>query len=303
MTVPSSYHVYNAFPSPTDDRFKGNPAAVIVLPDSDQTGEVLDDVLDVFPPASELQATAVKINLPMTAYIVPLASPAQSPKFALRWFNIAHEAPACGHATNASVTHIFNSERWKDVPQIELLSRNGVIIARRGDEGRVTFRFPAHLGLVEQNKQEAEEIVGKFAKAITKGSLGHVERVLRSDVFTVIQFSKDDKIGFEDLQLDLQELSKQLSPRSVLLTQDLGDNEITARAISTAGFIAEDAATGSAHCALVPLHTRGKTGKQAVRSQQLSERGGLLFFEYTPGEPYVYIQGHTEDVGPREWSA
>lgn len=206
MTVPSSYHVYNAFPSPTDDRFKGNPAAVIVLPDSDQTGEVLDDVLDVFPPASELQATAVKINLPMTAYIVPLASPAPSPKFALRWFNIAHEAPACGHATNASVTHIFNSERWKDVPQIELLSRNGVIIARRGDEGRVTFRFPAHLGLVEQNKQEAEEIVGKFAKAITKGSLGHVERVLRSDVFTVIQFSKDDKIGFEDLQLDLQEL-------------------------------------------------------------------------------------------------
>src|SRR5688572_4444381 len=83
MQVPL-YHI-DAF---TDVPFRGNPAAVCILPE----GTALDDVT--------LQSIAREMNLSETAFVWPRrADPLQ---FALRWFAPRAEIALCGHATLAT---------------------------------------------------------------------------------------------------------------------------------------------------------------------------------------------------------
>lgn len=109
--------IYKAFTSPAAS---GNPAAVIVLPKSgvnnhEQASSHINE--DDFPyalspPESTLQAVAKQINLPMTAFLIPLAASTndcESVHYALRWFNPTNEAPLCGHATIALSYHLFNT--------------------------------------------------------------------------------------------------------------------------------------------------------------------------------------------------
>ncbi len=78
----------------TDTPFKGNPAAVCVLP----------------APRDEawMQAVAREMNLSETAFLHP-----QDGGFALRWFTPAVEVALCGHATVASA-HVLWTEGHLD---------------------------------------------------------------------------------------------------------------------------------------------------------------------------------------------
>ena len=207
MSIPSTYHLYDAFADPKNDRFKGNPAGVFILPDSTTDGTSLDDILSSFPPETLLQDTATKLGLPMTAWILPLAPTPTKARFGLRWFNEAHEAPSCGHATLAATQHVLNSDRWKEFGEIEFLSRNGIVLAKRGDEGRAAFRFPAHTQLQVQSDKDKSTVKDGLQKSVRKGDLNGLETVLQSDVFTVLVFDKDSKIGYGDLDIDFQELA------------------------------------------------------------------------------------------------
>src|SRR3546814_379040 len=66
----------------TDQRFKGNPAAVVPL--------------NTWLPEADMQAIATENNLSETAFFVR-----EDGKFLIRWFSPMTEITFCGHATLA----------------------------------------------------------------------------------------------------------------------------------------------------------------------------------------------------------
>ncbi|KAJ7756927.1 Diaminopimelate epimerase-like protein [Mycena metata] len=93
--MPPTQLAYNVFDAFTAKRFRGNPAAVIVLqPDHGLSDEIL-------------QLIGREFNLSETAFLVPLEDHREdAPHFSLRWFTPHLEAPLCGHATLAAACHL-----------------------------------------------------------------------------------------------------------------------------------------------------------------------------------------------------
>ena len=81
----------------TTRRFRGNPAAVVLL--------------SSFPGESLMQAVAAENMLPETAFLVPDKS-----DYRLRWFTPTTEVPLCGHASYARrIWGIFSPLRKSNV--------------------------------------------------------------------------------------------------------------------------------------------------------------------------------------------
>ena len=73
----------------TNERFKGNPAAVCPL--------------DSWLPDAVMQNIAAENNLAETAFVV-----AEGNEYEIRWFTPTVEVDLCGHATLASAYVLFN---------------------------------------------------------------------------------------------------------------------------------------------------------------------------------------------------
>ena len=106
------YSALNAFASAPSG---GNPAAVVLLDPATSDIRDGDDIKPLFPADAKMQAIATAIDYPMTAFLVPLkgtkgqqAVAGQTDRFALRWFNPAHEVWLCGHATMALSHYLVN---------------------------------------------------------------------------------------------------------------------------------------------------------------------------------------------------
>jgi PhzF family phenazine biosynthesis protein len=127
-----AYTVIDAFSTAA---FRGNPAAVIILPPS----------LEL--PDETLLAVAQEFNLPMTAFIhlnrAHDPSIATDPAFRLRWFNTQHEYHFCGHATLAAAHVLFSSEQLgANIHEIAFTTLAGQLKARKiGSE--IELNFPA----------------------------------------------------------------------------------------------------------------------------------------------------------------
>jgi hypothetical protein len=106
------YAAVNAF---TSSPSAGNPAAIVILDACTETISDGTDIRPLFPADTTLQAIATAIDYPMTAFLVPLtgsagqaASAGETDRYALRWFNPAHEVWICGHATMALSHYLVN---------------------------------------------------------------------------------------------------------------------------------------------------------------------------------------------------
>lgn len=127
------YTVIDAF---STSAFRGNPAAVIVLPPSFEL------------PDETLLAVAQEFNLPMTAFIhldhAHDQSTVTDAAFRLRWFNTQHEYHFCGHATLAAAQVLFSSSEQLDAntQEIAFTTLAGELKARKiGSE--IELNFPA----------------------------------------------------------------------------------------------------------------------------------------------------------------
>lgn len=124
------YTVIDAF---TTAAFRGNPAAVIILPPSFEL------------PDETLLAVAQEFNLPMTAFIHLNHFHDQSvtdSAFRLRWFNTQHEYHFCGHATLAAAHVLFSSsgQLGTNTHEIDFTTLAGQLKARKiGSEIELTF--------------------------------------------------------------------------------------------------------------------------------------------------------------------
>lgn len=244
VTVP--YVTYNAFTRSTGEA--GNPAAVVLLSPSAITVEAEhpSGSVDWRWNGSErfMPDVAAKINLPMTAFLVPQESPGH---YLLRWFDPVNEMPLCGHATIALSTYIF-SER-PDLEELQLRTKvHGTVVARKSadplspgtsDDPLVSIDFPELGGLVQiestlGSRQKWVQIMNDI-EAASSGSTFRREDVLevwQSDQYLLLEFDEGVDIGKiqvdcktlaslcgHPLDLRADETQGGFAPRKVLLTQ------------------------------------------------------------------------------------
>jgi PhzF family phenazine biosynthesis protein len=236
--------------------FAGNSAAVLVLesePD-DESGS----------------AIGTELNQPATAVVWPAGEPG---RFGLRWFTAHGELDLCGHGTLAAARVLFdNGHAVGD--RIRFDTRYGQLEAVDAGEF-VQLRLPS---LAPEPLADDE-----LAQAVRALLPVPVTELLRNDLDLMAVL--DSPATVRDLKLDLAAL-RELPVRGLIVTavrEDLaGESDIAAD--GTADFVsrffqvatgAEDAVTGSAHCALGPFWI-GRLGRQPLTGRQLSARGGLI---------------------------
>ena len=107
----------------THERFKGNPAAVCLLPGPRELWW--------------MQSVAAEMNLSETAFVVP--EPDGS--FGIRWCTPAVEVSLCGHATLASSHALLEAGLVRPDATIRFNSKSGPLRARR-DGSWIRAGFP-----------------------------------------------------------------------------------------------------------------------------------------------------------------
>jgi PhzF family phenazine biosynthesis protein len=232
--------------------FRGNPACVL-------------EPFDAWPDAGWMLKLAAENNQAETAYLLKTGDPA---RFGLRWFTPMLEVPLCGHATLASA-HVLFAEMGLRGESITFDTQSGPLIVSKAAE-TYAMDFPASPpartscpnGLAKALGVEPEEVwAAQFLVAILKDEAQ--VRALAPDIAAIKSISGAATGGRGNL--------------IVAAPADAGSPyDVVDRFFAPGSGIAEDPATGSAHCILSPLYAQ-KLGRTAVRFlQAYPGRGGRL---------------------------
>jgi PhzF family phenazine biosynthesis protein len=227
----------------TRQRFRGNPAAVLVL--------------ETYPDAATMLAIAAENNLAETAFLVP-----DGARYHLRWFTPRLEVPLCGHATLASAAVVL--ERLtpeRDTVSFETLS-GPLHVSRHDDIYRLDL--PAR-------PSEPIEVTDTISRA-----LGAEPAQLWVNRFNYMAVY-DDAEAVRALEPDMAAVAA-LDRLGVIATAPGGyggDHDMVSRYFAPAKGIPEDPVTGAAHCTLTPYWS-ARLGKRELRAHQASPRGGEM---------------------------
>ena len=222
--------------------FGGNPAAVCPLE------SWLDD--------ATLQSIATENNLSETAFFV-----GRDGKYDIRWMTPTAEVDLCGHATLASGWVVMNRlDRGRD--QVVFGSRSGPLtVARQGD--LLALDFPARPPEPVGNAQVVGEALGRAPR-----------QVLAARDYLALYDTEEE---VRALRPDMARVAA-LDRHAVIASAPGKSADFVSRFFAPAWGVAEDPATGSSHCTLVP-YWAGRLGKDRLRALQVSPRGGELFCE------------------------
>ncbi len=224
--------------------FGGNPAAVCRLE------RPLDDRTSL--------AIAAENNLPATAFYWP-----DGADFALRWFAPAAELELCGHGTLATGYVVLNLlEPGRQSARFS--TRSGWLEVER-DGMRLALDFPA----LPARREHPPAIVG--------GALGITPKEVWEADRGMAVLERADQV--RDLRPDLDAIAA-LPFAGLIVTAPgfHGDCDFVSRYFAPKYGIAEDYATGSAHCVSTP-YWAGVLGKSQLFARQLSSRGGEFWVE------------------------
>ena len=247
----------------TDQPFRGNPAAVCILPESHEGHD-----------AAWMQSVASEMNLSETAFLQGVED-----GFNLRWFTPAVEVDLCGHATLASAHILYEIGQLKPDQEARFQTKSGLLTAKKlGNE--IELNFPAMppepvndgLGLAEALGVEPEYLgQSKFDYLVQVGSEGEVRE------------AKPDYVKL-----------KELGVRGVMLTSisESTDFDFISRFFAPGAGIDEDPVTGSAHCCLAPFWSE-ILGKKEMVAFQASARGGVVRVRVGPERVYLGGQALT----------
>lgn len=223
----------------TDRPFCGNPAAVCLLAE----------------PADEawMQSVAAEMNLSETAFVW-----ANDDGFGLRWFTPTVEVDLCGHATVASAHVLWADGRLAADEPARFQTRSGLLTARQHD-GWIELDFPA-------DPPEAVSVGGLESLGAPATWVG------RSGESVVVEVDGEEVL--RTLEPDPRRIAD-VPAKVVLVTSraSRGDADYVLRVFGPRVGIAEDPATGSAHCVLGPLWGE-RLGKDELVARQVSRRGG-----------------------------
>ena len=226
----------------TSEPFRGNPAAVCVLPG----------------PADPawMQKVALEMNLSETAFLHR-----EDGCWRLRWFTPAFEIDLCGHATLASAHALWEAGESEEVLRFQ--TKSGELRARRTDE-LIELDFPV------LQPERCGEIPAALSAALPGVS---IRGCYRAGKFLTAELAQ-----VRNLQPNFTKITKL---GGFLLVTAQGDGQpyhFESRFFAPKAGIPEDPVTGSAHCVLTPLWAQ-RLGLKKMKAYQASARGGELEVE------------------------
>ena len=255
----------------TDAPFKGNPAAVCLMP-----CDLEDDLY---------QNIAKEMNLSETAFVEETSLKGI---YNLRWFTPAREVPLCGHATLASAYVLFEHAGF-DGERITFHTLSGALYAENTPDG-VRLDFPRNDPFEVDPPEEVLEALGvSEPKEVQYSDTNQKLLVLLGDPAEVRSCSPD----FEALLA----ADNPLGWRGVIVTaKGPSPYDFVSRFFAPLMGINEDPVTGSAHTVLAP-YWADRLGKNVMEAYQSSERGGELHVELTGERVLITGKATTVVVG------
>ncbi len=250
----------------TDKPFRGNPAAVCILPAAADP--------------EWMQNVAKEMNLSETAFLFP-----QAEGFNLRWFTPAVEVDLCGHATLASAHALWELGYLELNATAQFFTRSGLLTAsRQGDW--IELNFPV---------TPPEKVIA-FPDNLAV-ALGVTPKYVGKN-----QFDYLIEVDSEEIVREMQPnftLLKTFPVRGFIVTSlanNLTNNtgyDFVSRFFAPGAGIDEDPVTGSAHCCLAPFWHE-KLNKTEFLAYQASARGG--FVKVRSQGDRVYLGGQAVTV-------
>ncbi|HZR12893.1 MAG TPA: PhzF family phenazine biosynthesis protein [Acidimicrobiia bacterium] len=230
----------------TDERFRGNPAAVCLL--------------DRPVTAAWMQSVAAEMNLAETAFVLPLDD-----VLTLRWFTPTTEVPLCGHATLATAHVLWETDRIAADEDATFSTLSGALRCRRDDE-RIAMDFPA--------ETPVPEVATVTPVRLDDALRGTARDVVRGTNHYLVEL--DDEATVRGLRPNLDVLAK-LDANGVIVTARADDDrfDFVSRYFAPRVGIPEDPVTGAAHCMLGPWWAE-RLGKIELVGHQVSARGGVV---------------------------
>jgi PhzF family phenazine biosynthesis protein len=227
----------------TDQPFRGNPAAVCVLP---APGE-----------ESWMRNVAREMNLSETAFLHP-----QQDGFNLRWFTPTVEIALCGHATLASAHVLWEEGRLASGQEARFHTKSGLLTAQRRGEW-IEMNFPAVVESPASAPEGLAEALGVHLGYVGKNKFDYIVELGSAETVRKLQ------PNFSAL--------KTLGVRGVIVTSrsDAPEYDFISRFFAPGSGIDEDPVTGSAHACLGPFWS-GRLGKSEFTAYQASPRGGVV---------------------------
>jgi PhzF family phenazine biosynthesis protein len=232
--------------------FRGNPACVV-------------EPFDSWPGDGWMQALAMENNQAETAFLLRTDEPG---RFGLRWFTPTQEVELCGHATLAAA-HALTTELGQRGDQLRFQTLSGELVVSAGPD-RYEMNFPADPprrtkvpeGLERALRAPILEVwAGRYLVAVVQDEAA--VRALDPDIGAVHLIAGEATGG-----------------RGNLVAAALADPgrsyDVVSRFFAPGSGVAEDPATGSAHCILAPLYSE-KLARPVLRFHQaFPRRGGDL---------------------------
>ena len=227
----------------TDQPFRGNPAAVCVLPAA--AGE------------RWMRQVALEMNLSETAFLHR-----QADGFNLRWFTPTVEIALCGHATLASAHVLWEEGYIGPNDEARFHTMSGLLTARRQGEW-IEMDFPAIFEKPTSAPDGLAEALGTLSKYVGLNKMDYIVELNSADLVRKLQpnFSALRKLGL----------------RGVIVTSrsDSPEYDFISRFFAPGSGIDEDPVTGSAHACLGPFWQQ-RLGKTEFVAYQASQRGGVV---------------------------
>ncbi len=236
----------------TNEKFKGNPAAVCILPSEHNLDE------------QWMQNIAAEMNLSETAFVKNAKKGGDGlARFDLRWFTPKTEVDLCGHATLACA-HILWQEDLLEKNQTAIFeTRSGQLKVRLNDS-HMTMDFP-----VDKVTRCKEPVALEMALGCPILGVYYAGQDLLVEIA--------DEQTLQALKPSFQQLSM-IPVRCIIVTAQGNSVDFVSRVFGPAVGINEDPVTGSTHCSLTPFWAE-RLGKTKMKTLQLSQRGGALAVE------------------------
>jgi PhzF family phenazine biosynthesis protein len=226
-----------------DRPFRGNPAAVCVLP------APRDDAW--------MQDLAREMNLAETAFLQP-----RDGGYELRWFTPAVEVALCGHATLASAHVLWEDGILPSDRQARFHTKSGLLTAdRRGDW--IELDFPVTRPAAAPPPEGLSAALGATPRWVGRSRFDYLVEL-------------DSETQVRALTPDLAALER-VETRGVIVTSRsaTAGYDFVSRFFAPRTGVPEDPVTGSAHCALTPFWSE-RLGRTTMTGYQASARGGIV---------------------------
>jgi PhzF family phenazine biosynthesis protein len=227
----------------TDRPFRGNPAAVCVLPS----------------PADEqwMRDVAREMNLSETAFLHR-----QDDGFHLRWFTPSVEVALCGHATLASAHILWEEGHIPHNETARFYTQSGLLTAKRSGDC-IEMDFPA---TIEQPSEPPSGLAEALATPFRYVGKNRFDYLIELESEEAVRSVRPDHSALRKIPV-----------RGVIVTSrsNTPEYDFVSRFFAPGSGIDEDPVTGSAHCCLGPYWAK-RLGKTEFTAFQASPRGGTV---------------------------